>query len=65
MKENFVEASDWTRDVEAKLKRKNEILFSRKSECLQELLALIREQKHRTLGLWAFACVEVPLQRLK
>ena len=65
MKENFVEASDWTRDVEAKLKRKNEILFSRKSECLQELLALIREKKHRTLVLWAFACAEVPLQRLK
>lgn len=65
MKENFIEASDWTRDVEAKLKRKNEILFSRKSECLQELLAQIREQKHRTLVLWAFACVEVPLQRLK
>ncbi|MCL2032130.1 MAG: hypothetical protein FWG96_02510 [Methanomassiliicoccaceae archaeon] len=29
------------------------ILFSRDSECLQPLLALIEKQKHRTLVLWA------------
>lgn len=36
-------------DVEQKLKKKNKILFSRDSECLQELKILIEQQKHRTL----------------
>lgn len=45
-------------DVELKIKKKNKILFSRNSPCLQELLNLIRKQKHKTLVLWAFCCVE-------
>ena len=36
-------------DVEQKLKKKNKILFSRDSVCLQELKMLIEQQKHRTL----------------
>lgn len=52
-------------DVEAKLKRKNKILFSRESECLQPLLELISQQKHRVIVLWAFDCVSIPLQQLK
>lgn len=43
------------KDVEEKLKRKNKILFTRESECLQELLKEIRVQKHRTLVLWIFS----------
>ncbi|HHX12103.1 MAG TPA: hypothetical protein GX731_04720 [Clostridiales bacterium] len=43
-------------DVDQKLKRKNQILFSRESQCLQELKSLIEEQKHRTLVLWALDC---------
>lgn len=39
-------------DVEAKLKRKNQILFSRDSECLQPLIRLIEMQTHRTLVMW-------------
>lgn len=52
-------------DVSMKLKRKNQILFSRSSPCLQDLLALIGEQKHRTLVMWAFLCVNAPLACLK
>ena len=45
-------------DVELKIKRKNKILFTRESKCLKQLLELIRMQKHKTLVLWAFCCVE-------
>lgn len=45
-------------DVELKIKRKNKVLFTRDSLCLQELLKLIRLQTHKTLVLWAFYCVE-------
>ena len=36
-------------DVEAKLKRKNKILFSRESQCLQGLIELMQLQKHRSI----------------
>ena len=45
-------------DVELKIKRKNKMLFTRESKCLKQLLELIRMQKHKTLVLWAFCCVE-------
>ena len=45
-------------DVYEKYKRKNQVLFNRDSACLQELLSMIRQQKHRTLVLWAFQCAE-------
>lgn len=32
------------------------ILFSRESPCIQPLRALIEEQKHRTLVMWALDC---------
>lgn len=53
------------KDVGEKLKRKNQILFSRESECLQELLGLIRKTDQRVMILWAFECMKAPLQRLK
>lgn len=55
----------WIEDVEIKLLKKNQILFSRKSVFLYELLELIRKQKHRTLVMWAFICAEEPLKILK
>lgn len=45
-------------DVYQKLKRKNKILFSRDSACLQPLLRLIEQQHHQTLILWAFDCTK-------
>jgi len=43
--------------IEAKLKKGNSILFTRDSECLQELIRLIELQNHRTLVLWVFDCL--------
>lgn len=45
-------------DVKEKLKRKNQILFSRESACLQGLLCEIRKCNHRTIALWALECAE-------
>lgn len=45
-------------DVREKYKRKNKILFNRNSACLQELLEVIRQQKHRTIVNWSFICVD-------
>jgi hypothetical protein len=57
--------NNWLDDVKIKLLKKNQLLFSRKSACLQELLELIRKQNHRTLVMWVFICVEEPLKILK
>ncbi|ABR47077.1 hypothetical protein Amet_0852 [Alkaliphilus metalliredigens QYMF] len=48
-------------DVEIKLKKRNKILFSRDSECLQELINLIILQNHRTLVMWALDCANMTL----
>lgn len=48
-------------DVENKIKKRNIILFSHDSRCLQELLGLIRLQSHRTLVMWALDCAKMPL----
>jgi hypothetical protein len=52
-------------DIEARLRRGNKVLFSRDSECLQDLISLIMLQKHQTLVLWAFDCVQVPLEKFE
>lgn len=49
-------------DVEARIKRKNKVLFSYDSECLGGLLELSRLQNRRVLVLWAFECVKIPLE---
>ena len=57
--------ADWMRDVREKSRKKRQMLFSRDSACLQGLLELMGLQKHRTLVLWAFRCVERPLSILR
>ncbi|HSP46473.1 MAG TPA: hypothetical protein VLN47_00100 [Clostridiaceae bacterium] len=52
-------------DVEMKLKKRNQILFSRDSECLQELVHLIQLQNHRTLVLWALDCASFTLEEFE
>ena len=52
-------------DVEKRLKKKNKMLFSRDSKCLQELLRLIELQKHRTLVMWALECAQIPLEQIE
>lgn len=52
-------------DVEIKLKKRNKILFSRESQCLQELIKLIQLQNHRTLVMWALDCAKRPLEQFE
>ena len=52
-------------DVEIKLKKRNKILFSRESQCLQELIKLIQLQNHRTLVMWALDCARLPLEQFE
>lgn len=52
-------------DVEIKLKKRNKILFSRDSQCLQDLIKLIQLQNHRTLVMWALDCAKVTLEQFE
>lgn len=52
-------------DVKEKWNRNNNLLFSRESVCLQELLRLMRIQNHKTLALWALTCAQQPARILK
>lgn len=52
-------------DVESKLKKKNKILFSRDSQCLQELIKLIELQNHSTLVMWALDCAKLTLEQFE
>ncbi len=52
-------------DLEIKLKKRNKILFSRDSQCLQELIKLIELQNHRTLVMWALDCAKFPLEQFE
>jgi hypothetical protein len=52
-------------DVEIKLKKRNKILFSRDSQCLQDLIKLIQLQNHQTLVMWALDCAKVPLEQFE
>lgn len=52
-------------EVRQKQKRGNRILFSKQSECLQELLLLIQNQNRRVLALWAFDFAEESVAELK
>ncbi len=52
-------------EVRQKQKRGNRILFSKQSECLQELLLLFQKQNRRVLALWAFDFAEESVAQLK
>ena len=52
-------------DVEIKLKKRNKMLFSRESQCLQELIKLIQIQNHRTLVMWALDCAKLTLEQFE
>lgn len=45
---------NWVDEVSVKLKKKNQTLFSRNAEYLQELKTLMETQSHRVMTLWAF-----------
>lgn len=45
---------NWIDEVQTRLKKNNQVLFSKKSDYLQDLNLLFQEQNHRTMALWAF-----------
>ncbi len=45
-------------DVRKKLKKKNKILFTGDSKCLQELIAMIEAQPKAAVVKWAFTCAQ-------
>ena len=53
--------TDIRSEIELKYKKGRQLLFSRESESLQDLIRLIEKQKHRTLVMWAYDCAKVPL----
>ncbi len=55
---------DWIGEVRDRIKRKNQILFAKDSEFLQDLINLIQEQNHRTMVLWAFEFADETVQKL-
>lgn len=56
---------EWIDEVNRKLKRKNQILFSKDSSLLQNLRCLIDNQNHRTIVLWAFELAEEAVEKLE
>ncbi len=52
-------------DVEMKFKKKNKLLFSRDSRCLQELNELLQQQNHRVLVMWALDCAKLTLEQFE
>ena len=58
-------STDIQTSIEMKYKKGNQLLFSRDSECLQDLIRLIEKQKHRTLVRWSFECAQEPLLKFE
>ena len=44
---------DWLDEVRIRLKKRNQVLFVKDMEYLQDLTMLFREQSHKTMVLWA------------
>lgn len=44
---------NWIDEVQLRLKRKNQVLFAKDSEYLQDLIMLFQSQAHKTMILWA------------
>lgn len=44
----------WMDEVRLRAKRNNQILFTKNSACLEDIILLFREQNHRVMALWAF-----------
>lgn len=45
---------DWRDEVAIMLKKKNQVLFTKKSSYLQDLRTLFETQNHKVMTLWAF-----------
>ena len=56
---------EWIEEVKAKIKKKNQVLFGKDSEYLQDLAELLQNQDHRTAALWAFDLAAESIAELK
>lgn len=56
---------NWIDEVSVKFKRKNQVLFTKDSEYLQELTLLFQQQNHRVMTLWAFDFAAGSVTKLK
>ena len=56
---------NWTDEVFEKLKKKNQVLFSKKSEYMQDLMMLFETQNHRVMALWAFDFASESIAKLE
>lgn len=56
---------DWMEEAAGKLRRKNQVLFSKDSAFLQDLIMLFEGQDHRVMALWAFDLAEETIARLE
>lgn len=56
---------NWIDEVSVKLKKKNQVLFSKNSEYMQDLIVLFETQTHRTMALWAFDFASQSIAKLQ
>mgnify|MGYP000018295067 FL=1 len=55
---------NWIDEAAARLKKKNQILFTKGSEYMQDLILLFQSQSHRVISLWAFDFAEESISLL-
>ena len=55
---------NWIDEVSVKIKKKNQVLFSKNSEYMQDLIMLFDTQNHRVMTLWAFAFASESIAKL-
>ena len=56
---------DWLDEVRIKLKRKNQVLFAKDGEYLQDLAMLFQNQSHKTMVLWALELAAESVEKLE
>ena len=56
---------NWIDEVSVKLKKNNQILFSKNSEYMQDLIMLFESQSHRVMALWAFDFASESIAKLE
>lgn len=56
---------NWIDEVSVKLKKKNQILFSKNSVYVQDLMMLFDTQSHRVMALWAFDFASESIAKLE
>lgn len=56
---------NWIDEVKFKIRKNNQVLFSKNSQFLQDLILLFQEQSHRVMVLWAFDFAAESINKLK